>query len=126
MPSAVEAGVNRKIGIAALVLITAWAFWPLATNGSAPGERVSAAAAYNPVLEGETLPAGFRQLLPRDAIEPVYEPHFVAAHEIAWSGDTQVIGVVGGDDAKAYPVSYLNQREMVIDSIAGIPILVTW
>ena len=118
--------MNRKIAIVALVLLTAWAFWPLATNGASPGERVAAADAYNPVMEGEKLPSGFRQLLPRDAIEPIYEPRFVAAHQVPWDNDTQVIGVVGGDEAKAYPVSYLNQREMVIDSVAGIPILVTW
>jgi hypothetical protein len=34
--------------------------------------------------------------------------------------------VSSGSEAKAYPVSFLNRREMVIDSINGIPILVTW
>jgi hypothetical protein len=37
-----------------------------------------------------------------------------------------VIGVAGTNSAKAYPVTHLNQREMVVDSLEGIPILVTW
>ena len=118
--------MNRKIGVAALVVVTVWAFWPLAPPTASPGVRVSAGSAYNPVMAGEPLPAGFRQLLPRDSIAPIYDPEFVFAHEIDWSSDTQVIGVTGGDEAKAYPVSHLTRREMVVDSIAGIPILVTW
>lgn len=81
---------------------------------------------YNPVTAGEPLPEGFRQVLPRDAIVPIYAPEFVAADAIAWPDDTLVIGVALGGGAKAYPVSLLNRREMVVDSLAGIPILVTW
>ena len=45
---------------------------------------------------------------------------------MAWRDDTLVIGIEQDGDAEAYPVSFLNGREMVIDSIAGIPVLVTW
>ena len=34
--------------------------------------------------------------------------------------------LAGETEAKAYPVTHLNSREMVIDSLEGIPILVTW
>ena len=37
-----------------------------------------------------------------------------------------MIGLALDGEAKAYPVSWLNRREMVVDRIAGIPILVTW
>jgi hypothetical protein len=37
-----------------------------------------------------------------------------------------VIGVAAAETAKAYPVTHLNSREMVIDSLDGIPILVSW
>ena len=111
------------VGIAALTL---WAFWPGADGGAAPGSRVGPTEAYNPVAAGEALPDGFRQLLPRDAIAPVYDPDFLDAAAVDWDELTHVIGVFAEDEAKAYPVSYLNRREMVIDEIGGDPILVTW
>lgn len=110
-----------------LIVATVWAFSedtsPIQT---ASGERVDPNAAYNPVTAGESLPDGFRQLLPRDAIQPVYDPVFVRAWQTNWPGDTDVIGVARGGEAKAYPVSHLNGREIVVDEIAGEPILVTW
>ena len=82
---------------------------------------------YDPVRAGETLPSGFRQVLPRDAILPIYDPAFrTDVGNDAWSDDMLVIGIAFDGDAKAYPVSFLNRREMVVDSIAGIPVLVTW
>ena len=110
-----------------MTIVTAWAFSsrPEAVAGPS-GQQVDPSGVYNPVLAGERLPDGFRQLLPRDAITPIYEPEFVPAGGVDWSARTQVIGVAMGDEAKAYPVSYLNGREMVIDEIDGIPIVVTW
>lgn len=81
---------------------------------------------FDPVDAGDPLPTGFRQLLPRDGILPVYDPQFVAATEIDWSDDALVIGLEIDGDSRAYPVGFLNRREMVIDSVAGIPVLVTW
>ena len=115
------------VGAVAVAALTVWAFLP--TGGpptNPPGVRVDPADAYNPVLAGEPLPDGFRQILPRDAILPVYEPEFVPADRAGWTGETQVIGVRLGDEAKAYPVSFLNGREMVVDEIDRTPILVTW
>ena len=81
---------------------------------------------YDPSRSGDTLPRGFRQLLSRDAIRPIYDPEFVTAAATPWRDDTLVIGIERDGEAKAYPVSFLNGREMVIDRIAGIPVLVTW
>lgn len=84
-------------------------------------------ATYDPVSAGEDLPSGFRQLLRRDAILPIYDPEFISdAENVRWADDTLVIGLAIDGEAKAYPVSFLNRREMVVDSIAGIPVLVTW
>ena len=82
--------------------------------------------AYNPVLAGERLPDGFRQLLPRDAIRPIYDPRFAPASDIGWRPGTHVIGVSLDGEAKAYPVDHLQGRELVVDELAGIPILVSW
>ncbi len=121
-------GWSYLIGAVVLALATIYAF-----TGSSPeplagptGVRVDPAGVYNPVLAGESLPDGFRQVLPRDAIAPVYDPTFVAGREAGWPDEAQVIGVEIDGDAKAYPVSFLNGREMVVDELAGIPILVTW
>jgi hypothetical protein len=84
------------------------------------------AEVYDPVSAGETLPDGYRRGLERDQILPVYDPVFTSAAQVDWPGDSLVIGVAGGETAKAYPVTHLNSREMVIDSLDGIPILVSW
>jgi hypothetical protein len=124
----------RSMAAPVLVIGALLAFFLIATTGR--DERPDANAAlgvladpndvYNPVTAGEPLPEGFRQVLPRDAIVPIYDPTFVPAGESPWDGATLVIGVAIDDEAKAYPVSLLNRREMVVDSLAGIPVLVTW
>jgi len=72
------------------------------------------------------LPEGFRQLLDRDAIFPIYDPVFVTATESDWPDNALVVGVALNGEAKAYPVGHLNRREMVIDTVGGIPVLVSW
>ena len=96
------------------------------TDAPADGIRADPQDVYSPVAAGESLPAGFFQVLPRDFIAPVYEPEFVDASIADWPDDTDVIGVVFDGEAKAYPISLLNSREMVVDRIADVPILVTW
>ncbi len=89
-------------------------------------EPVDPGAVYDPVLAGEPLPEGYRQLLDRDQIAPIYNPEFTTPDQVDWPEDSLVIGLAGAETAKAYPVTHLNQREMVIDSLEGIPVLVTW
>ena len=61
-----------------------------------------------------------------DAIAPIYEPTFVPASQSKLAGEELVIGVAWGGEAKAYPITVLNFREMVNDELAGVPTLVTW
>ena len=68
----------------------------------------------------------FSQLLPFDAIRPIYAPEFAHAEESFLFDEELVMGVAVGDEAKAYPVSVLRFREMVDDELSGLPILVTW
>ena len=127
-----DSGPGQPVGVtlaalALLIIASLWAFAGGADRQRADqGTRVGPRDAYNPVTAGEPLPNGFRQLLPRDAIRPVYEPRFVAAALAGWSDDTDVIGVADGGEAKAYPVRFLNGREMVNDEINRKPIVVTW
>jgi hypothetical protein len=88
--------------------------------------RADPTETYDPVEAGEPPPEGFRQLLARDQIAPVYEPEFTSADTVDWPQDMLVVAISGESESKAYPVTHLNQREMVIDHIDGEPILVSW
>jgi len=81
---------------------------------------------YDPVAAGEPLPENYQPLAPRDAIFPVYEPSFVAAESSPWADDILVVGVDLEGEARAYPIGFLNAREIVVDLHRGIPTLVTW
>jgi len=81
---------------------------------------------YNPVWEGEQLPAGYRPVIARDGIRPVYRPLFVRAEDSAWPDDELIIGVEIDGDARAYPVGFLTRREILLDMHRGIPTFVTW
>lgn len=72
------------------------------------------------------LHVNFRQVLPRDAIRPIYQPEFVAADRADLRDDELVLGVAVGGEARAYPISPLNGREIVNDVVGGVPIVVTW
>jgi hypothetical protein len=110
-----------------LGLLAAAGVWLVITPdeiGAGPAELPD--GIYDPVAAGEPTPEGFRQLLPRDAIFPVYGPSFRRAESTDWPDEALVIGVELNGEAKAYPVSFLNRREMVIDWIGESPILVSW
>ncbi len=50
----------------------------------------------------------------------------MSAAESGYDDDELVMGVEIDGQAKAYPVTLLNFREMVNDELAGVPILVTF
>ncbi len=81
---------------------------------------------YDPVAAGETLPDGYRPVIPRDGIFPVYVPKFRTAANTEWPSDELVIGVEIDGDARAYPVGFLTRREIVVDMHRGTPTFVTW
>ncbi len=97
--------------------------WVLRGAPAVEGERPSGEI----TLRGQDFSLrDFRQLLRRDAIKPVYEPTFVPAEESGFSGEELVLGVAINGDSRAYPIGVLVSREMVIDEVGGVPILVTW
>ena len=114
-------------GISAAVMLLAGVLWVVNTPDDLwTGSTELTDGIYDPVRAGEQTPGGFRQLLPRDAIFPVYSPVFRSAESTEWQAETLVIGVEVNGEAKAYPVNFLNRREMVNDWIGGSPVLVTW
>ena len=65
---------------------------------------------------------------PYDSIPAIDHPQFVVAEEakvFLRPGDS-VIGIARRGHAKAYPVEFLNGREVVNDSLGSGPITVTW
>lgn len=68
----------------------------------------------------------WRQLLGLDDIFPVYEPEFDSADEAPLNDDELVLGISFEGQSKAYPITVMRFREIAIDELAGIPILVTW
>lgn len=96
------------------------------TTTSRLGSLGDPAAIYDPVAAGEPLPEGFRQIHPRDRILPIYEPRIVPASRVSWPDDYLVIGVEMGAGARAYPVRLLDKREMVLDELADVPVVVSW
>ena len=65
------------------------------------------------------------QLSP-DAIPPLNYPPFVPWSQARLNDQTYVIGVSINGESKAYPIEVLNFREMVNDTVGGVPVLVTW
>ncbi len=134
-----SARVRNAIGVLGLTgLVMAMAVVLMRTESQTDDPPVQTAApdvtvagidpnnVYDPVKAGEPTPPGYRQLLDRDQILPVYDPVFTSASLVDWPAEMLVIGISGEETAKAYPVTHLNQREMVIDSLGGIPLLVSW
>jgi len=82
---------------------------------------------FDPVAAGEPPPDdSFRQVLDRDDILPVYQPRFVLAADAGWEPEELIVGVDLEGEARAYPVDFLNRREIVVDLHRGIPTFVTW
>lgn len=64
---------------------------------------------------------------PPDGIPAVDEPRFQRTGDVHWVDDTeQVLAVEIGGEARAYPIQVLTQHEIVNDTIAGVPVAVTY
>ena len=72
-------------------------------------------------------PEDIRTILPKDGIQAILTPTFVSVREAAWlAGSDSVVGVAINGEARAYPVPILSDREIVNDTVGGVPIAVTW
>lgn len=72
-------------------------------------------------------PEDILTILPKDAIPAILEPSFDEARDATWiKDDNQVIGVEINGESRAYPVAILSNREIVNDTVGGVPIAVTW
>ena len=104
---------------------------PVDTAGPSPddGDPVSTFyREFNPDGPKAIDASSFKQVLPRDAIAPIYEPSIATVGEARPEMDDAelVVGVTLGAESRAYPVRTISTREMVNDELGGVPILVTW
>lgn len=118
--------VGSSIGLVIVVGVIAIRWASVATPPERGVDVGVEPTTFDPVRAGEPTPEGFRQVLARDQIEPIYEPDFTDAGSVDWPDDMLVLGVAGISEAKAYPITHLNRHEMVNDVIDGEPILATW
>lgn len=79
----------------------------------------------------ETEPPPGLPILPwgrRDHKAVIRQPKFLTAEQGdgALARDEPVLGLVIGGEARAYSTNQLNDHEMVVDTLAGAPVLVTY
>ena len=83
-----------------------------------------------PRLSETEPPAGLPIVLwgKRDHFPVIRKPQYLTAKQgdRALAPDEPVLGLVIGNEARAYSTNQLNEHEMVIDTIAGKPVLVTY
>lgn len=130
---------------AALALgVAAWRVMPLLDRGGRPdplGRTVGDGkdvATYGFDLSTSLVPAGdiVASGLARDAMPALDDPPVMPAAGVAefnadhrgsyLVSDDRVIGVTIGGQSRAYPVRVLNWHEVVNDTLAGVPIAVTY
>ena len=64
---------------------------------------------------------------PKDGIPAILTPQFISSDEAGFlKDDDQIIGIVVGKEARAYPLPILNWHEVVNDNIEGEPVAVTF
>jgi hypothetical protein len=64
---------------------------------------------------------------PKDGIPALSFPETIpVSQNNYWRPDTEVVGVVIGNEARAYPIGVLNWHEAINDTLGGVPIVVTY
>jgi len=79
----------------------------------------------------ETQPPAGLPIIPwgkRDHFPVIRRPHYLTAEQgdRALARNEPVLGLVIGAEARAYSTNQLNDHEMVLDTIAGTPVLVSY
>lgn len=79
----------------------------------------------------ETSPPPGLPIIPwgkRDHLPVIRRPEYFTAEQgdLALARDEPVLGVVIGGETRAYSTNQLNEHEMVIDTLGGVPVLVSY
>jgi hypothetical protein len=118
---------HRTLAVVAVgALLALVAVLILGRNGSddAPELAASTPPGQAPLVDPGQLVSGGP---PPDGIPPVDRPRFVAADQVGWLTAAEPVAVVeSGQQAKAYPLLILVWHEIVNDTVAGVPVAVTY
>lgn len=81
--------------------------------------------AENP-LQGQDVPEGFQQLLPRGGIPAIDNPQYVSADKAEITDGAYVFGVVIEEQPVAYSLNLLNSHEVVNDTVGNTNFAAVW
>jgi hypothetical protein len=126
--------VVRTACVCLVVAVAASAFlWLARPHGrgrAARGRQEVTESTRSQPQEPDLPPPGLPILAsrPRDWFPVIREPHYLSVTEAAGIIDDRepVLGLVLGGQVRAYSTNQLNRHEMVLDEIAGTPVLVTY
>ena len=102
---------------------------PTAMPTSSMAPENTATPVPTPTVVAPERDLDIQTLLPPDAIRSIDSPTFFETIEEAdtvYDEGEYVLGVEIDGDARAYSVPLLSSHEIVNDTVAGIPIAVTW
>ncbi len=116
--------MTRRATLAALLLLSAGA-----SSAAEEQEHVSAfklrthAKEVKAAIDTKEVIEGTGRREPRDAIPAIWDPESIpAAQATGLAPEDEVLGVVVGKEARAYPIKVLDHHEMVNDVLGGRPI----
>jgi len=97
----------------------------------ARGDSQTNDAEWFDVTDSAIDPEQFQYGIGKDTIASIDTPRFVAAddprlRESGIGDETPVIGFVYDGDARAYPITILDEHELVNDTVGGKPVTVGW
>jgi hypothetical protein len=98
-------------------------------DGRIPGRTPPPAHGDGPQAEALPPPGlGIIAWGPRHCIPEIRNPWYVKPEQTANApcSHEPVLGLVVGTQARAYSTNQLNAHEMVLDEVAGVPLLVTY
>jgi hypothetical protein len=125
--------VCTGVGVGLLILAAVYAVWggSFWAEAEKPARTVAAAAPAPAALPAEEPPPPGLPIVAwgrRDHFQILRTPAYVHAEQAdrLLATDEPVLGLVVGGEARAYSTNQLNEHEMVIDTVGGVPILVSY
>ena len=107
-------------------------FWLFTTYANAQSDRIANQwAAEGWKTDFNISSVDFAEILsggpPRDGIPPIDNPEFTGVGMVSNLSDVEpVIGLVIGNEARAYPLRIMTWHEIVNDTVGGKPVVVTY
>jgi hypothetical protein len=115
---------RRLVAAAAALAVLGVAAGLLLARDAGPELATSTPPGREPLVDPKDIVSGGP---PPDGIPPVDRPRFEVAGEVDWLAAAEPVAVVEtGGEAKAYPLQILVWHEIVNDTVAGVPVAVTY